>query len=177
MGRIDVISAPASGNLMIQIVPMLPTHWATVCDIYEQGIQSRQATFTTTLPTWEEWDTSHLAHSRLVAEGDSQIVGWAALSPVSSRSCYAGVAEVSIYVATHTTRRGIGKLLMQNLITASEANGIWTLQGTIIASNQASIKLHEQFGFRRIGYRERIAQLDGEWLNTVLMERRSPVVG
>ena len=163
--------------MMTKIVRVLPTHWDAIRDIYEQGIQSRQATFTTTLPTWEEWDASHLTHSRLVAEDDTQIVGWAALSTVSSRSCYAGVAEVSIYVATHATRRGIGKLLMQNLISRSEANGIWTLQGTIIASNQASINLHEQFGFRRVGYRERIAQLDGEWLNTVLMERRSSVVG
>ena len=156
---------------------MSEMHWPTVREIYAQGIATRNATFETLLPEWTEWDARHLAYCRLVALRDAEVVGWAALSGVSSRQVYRGVAEVSVYVAADAQGQGIGSALLAALITESERNGIWTLQAGILCENAASIHLHEKAGFRIVGRRERIGQLDGQWRNTVLMERRSKIVG
>lgn len=151
--------------------------WPEVESIYREGIATRNATFETESPGWEKWDTGHHPHSRLVARDEQKVLGWAALSPVSMRKVYAGVAEVSVYVADDARGRGVGKALMAALIEAAEKNGIWTLQGSIFPENVASIGLHEAFGFRHVGRRERIAQLDGKWRDTVILERRSQKVG
>ncbi|MEO0560490.1 MAG: N-acetyltransferase family protein [Chloroflexota bacterium] len=163
----------------INIRDMQPTHWEAVAAIYGEGIATRQATFETTVPNWDDWDNGHLSTSRLVAvDADGEtIMGWAALSPVSGRCVYAGVAEVSVYVAAAARGRGVGKTLLKALVNTSEAEGIWTLQAGIFPENAASRALHTACGFREIGYRERIGQLDGVWRDTVLMERRSTVVG
>ncbi len=145
--------------------------------IYESGIATRNATFETAAPSWERWDRRHHAHSRLVYEEDGQVVGWVALAPVSSRQAYSGVAEVSIYVAPEARGRGIGTRLMERVIASSEAHDIWTLYAALFPENEASVRLHERCGFRRIGTRERIARLDGVWRDTLIMERRSQVVG
>ena len=131
------------------------------------------ATFETVAPEWDEWDRTQLREGRLVAKAEGPVVGWAALSPVSSRPGYAGVAEVSIYVATLVREIGIGKALLQALIEASERAGLWTLQGSIFPENGASIALHRSCGFREVGVRERIGQLHGVWKDVLLMERRT----
>ena len=146
--------------------------------IYEQGLATGQATFTTEAPDWADWDSSHLPHSRLVAVADAgPVLGWAALSPVSSRSVYRGVAEVSVYVAAGARGQGVGRRLLAGLVAESEAQGIWTLQASIFPENLASVRLHEAAGFRLVGRRERISQLRGVWRDTLLLERRSPAVG
>ena len=142
-----------------------------------QGIATGNATFQTEAPAWPQWDGSHLPHSRLAAFEGGKMAAWAALTPVSSRCVYAGVAEVSIYVAEKFRGRGIGKLLVLRLIAESEANGLWTLQSGVFPENTGSIRLHESCGFRQIGYREKIGQIDGIWRNNVVLERRSRVVG
>lgn len=162
---------------MITIEPMLPAQAPILLDIYRQGIRSGMATFETSVPEWPAFDAKYLPHSRIVAIEEGEITGWAALSPVSARECYAGVAEVSVYVAEAHQRKGIGRILLMALISESENNGIWSLLSVIHEENRASIHLHEQGGFRYIGYRERIAQLDGIWRTTVMMERRSTKVG
>ena len=146
---------------------------STVLSIFAEGIATGIATFETKCPTWNEFNQRFLKSPRLVAENKGQIIGWVVLSPVSSRSCYQGVAEISLYVASHERGRGVGRLLLQALIDASEKEGFWTLQGTINELNQASIELHKKCGFRMVGYRERIAKRDGKWQNTVILERRS----
>src|SRR5437879_18665 len=151
--------------------------WPNVRAIYLEGIATAQATFETDAPSWEEWDAAHLPHSRLAARTDGVLAGWAALSPVSRRCCYAGVAETSVYVASAHRGRGVGKALLQELIADSERHGIWTLQGATFAENTASLRLQQSCGFRIIGRRERIGQLHGVWRSTVLTERRSPVIG
>jgi phosphinothricin acetyltransferase len=156
---------------------MQTTNQDAVLAIYAEGIASGMATFETVLPDWETWDQRHRPDCRLVAWLDEQVVGWAALSPVSARMVYVGVCEVSIYITTQARGQGIGKKLLLALIEASEAAGIWMLQAAIIADNITSIGLHHQCGFRVVGYRERIGKLNGVWHNTVLMERRSQVVG
>jgi L-amino acid N-acyltransferase YncA len=157
---------------------MTTAHWPTVRAIYEQGIATGNATFETQAPDWAAWDRAHLAHSRLVAVDDAGLVlGWAALSPVSSRCVYGGVAELSIYIAADARGQGVGRQLLQALIADSEAHGIWTLQAGTFEENKASIGLHTQAGFRVIGHRERIGQHHGVWRNTVQMERRSSSVG
>ena len=158
--------------------PLTAAHWPAVRAIYEAGIATGNATFETQAPTWEAWDKGHLAHSRLVAlAADGAVVGWAALSPVSGRCVYGGVAEISVYIAATARGQGVGRQLLQALIQASEAQGIWTLQAGTFAENTASIGLHTQAGFRLVGHRERIGQHHGVWRNTVLLERRSPTVG
>jgi L-amino acid N-acyltransferase YncA len=149
--------------------------WEAVRGIYLEGIATGQATFETMAPSWEKWDSNHLPSPRLVAIalGDENIIGWAALSPVSSRSVYAGVAEVSVYVAQEYRGKGAGKALLEKLIDESELNDIWTLQASIFPENRASIALHKSCGFREVGTRERIAKLEGVWRDTVLLERRS----
>lgn len=161
----------------MQITELLPEHWPAVKTIYEQGIATGQATFQTNAPSWEEWDQSHLKHSRLVALDSDIVAGWAALTPVSGRCVYAGVAEVSVYIAPGYRGQGIGKALLEALISSSETYGIWTLQAGIFPENKASVHIHETSGFRLIGYRERIGQQYGQWRDTVLLERRSRKVG
>lgn len=166
-----------SGALDIVIEEMQPGDWAAVRDIYLEGIAAGNATFETSAPAWDEWDRHHLPVCRLVARAGAQIVGWAALSPVSRRPVYAGVAEVSIYVAAQARGQGVGKALLNALVQASEQNGFWTLQAGIFAENQASLALHKACGFRRVGVREQLGQANGVWRDVVLMERRSMVIG
>ena len=153
---------------------LAPGDWPAVERIYVEGIASRLATFETESPSWSAWDAGHLATPRLVAELDGEVVGWAALSPVSRRAAYRGVAEVSLYVAGSARGRGVGRLLLDALVDRSHDTGLWTLQATIFAENVPSIRLHERAGFRLVGRRERIGQLDGRWHDTVVYERRAP---
>jgi phosphinothricin acetyltransferase len=150
--------------------------WPEVAAIYEDGIRTGNATFEVGVPTWERWDAAHPEH-RLVAELDGRVAGWAALSPVSDRSCYRGVAENSVYVGAWARGRGVGRSLLEELIARSEAAGIWTLTAGIFPENKASIRLHMVCGFRLVGVRERLGELDGVWRDVLLLERRSPVVG
>ncbi len=168
--------SPRSGR-GVEIEPLTSARAADVLAIYEEGIAARQATFETQTPSWEEWDAAHLAACRLVARAGEAVVGWAALSPVSRRRCYSGVAEASVYVRASARGQGVGRALLEALIVASEAHGIWTLQGATFAENTASLRLQERCGFRIVGRRERIARLDGVWRDTVLSERRSCRVG
>ena len=162
----------------LTLQPLAAAHWPAVRAIYEAGIATGQATFTTEAPSWEAWDASHLAHSRLVATApDGQVLGWAALSPVSSRCVYAGVAEVSIYIGAEARGQGVGRLLLAALVAEAEQHGLWTLQAGIFPENAASLALHASQGFRPVGRRERIGQLRGQWHDTLLLERRSAVVG
>jgi L-amino acid N-acyltransferase YncA len=160
-----------------RIEAMQQSDWPAVREIYRQGIETGDATFETAAPEWTDWDRSHLVHSRLLARNRTGIGGWAALSAISRREAYRGVAEVSIYVAEAERGKGLGRLLMDALVSESERNGIWTLQAAIFPENRASIALHERAGFRDVGRRERIAQREGCWRDTVLMERRSRAVG
>ena len=162
---------------MIKLIPMLAEHAGAVLEIYGHGIASGMATFETTVPDWEGFNKKYLPHSRIIAVSNDEPVGWAALTPVSTRDCYNGVAEVSVYVHQQHQRKGIGRLLLVELINDSEQNGIWSLLSVIHEENRASIHLHEQCGFRYIGYRERIAQLDGIWRTTVMLEKRSKIAG
>jgi L-amino acid N-acyltransferase YncA len=165
--------------IIMQIVPLLPQHAEAVLEIYRQGIASGVATFETEVPGWEKFAAKYLEHSRLLAMEGNEVAGWAALSPVSTRDCYKGVAEVSVYVYVHPSfqGRGTGKSLLMQLIASSEQQGIWSLLSVIHEENAPSIQLHLQCGFRIIGHREKIAQLNGQWKTTVMMERRSTTVG
>jgi L-amino acid N-acyltransferase YncA len=150
-----------------------PADWPAVAAIYREGIETRNATFETEVPSWEAWDEAHLAEHRLVAEVDGVVVGWAALSAVSERCVYAGVAEVSLYVGAAVRGRGIGRELLTRLIETAERGGIWTIQAGIFPENDASLALHRACGFRDVGRRERIGQLEGVWRDVLLLERRS----
>ncbi len=162
----------------LSIEPMQPDDWPAVRAIYLEGIATGNATFERTAPDWDQWNAGHLAGVRFVARsGGGDVLGWSALSGVSSRCVYAGVAEVSIYVAESARGRGVGKKLMARLIAESEAAGIWTLQAGIFPENAASIGLHERAGFRMVGTRERLGEMNGRWRDVVLMERRSAVAG
>lgn len=156
------------------IKPLNESHRKEILEIYKLGIETKNATFNTLVPTWEEWDNSHLKHSRFVIESDDKIAGWIALSPVSSRCNYSGVAEVSVYIHPDFGALGFASELMQILIDESERNGIWTLQSSIFSENIASVKLHEKFDFRKIGFREKISKIDEIWRDTNLYERRNP---
>jgi L-amino acid N-acyltransferase YncA len=147
--------------------------WPAVQAIYEQGIAGGNATFEAEAPSWEEWDRTHLEGHRLVALQDGEVVGWAALSPVSQRCVYAGVAESSVYVADAAQGRGVGRALLEELVARSERDGIWTIQAGIFPENEASLALHERCGFRVVGVRERIGEHHGVWRDVVFMERRS----
>jgi len=163
--------------MSLAIEPLAPADWDAVRRIYLEGIATGNATFEQSAPEWDKWDAGHLKACRLVARAEDDVLGWAALSPVSGRCVYAGVAEVSVYVADGARGRGVGNALMMALIRESEQNGIWTLQAGIFPENAASIKLHQRSGFRLVGTRERPGQLNGSWRDVVLMERRSKTVG
>jgi phosphinothricin acetyltransferase len=150
-----------------------PQDWPAVAAVYEEGIATKLATFETAAPAWADWDAAHHAAHRLVAEDDGEVVGFAALAPVSSRCVYEGVAEESVYVAERARGRGIGRALLEALVTGSERDGIWTLQAGIFPENRASLALHHACGFRTVGIRERIGRLDGAWRDVVLLERRT----
>src|SRR6478672_8460437 len=157
----------------MEIRTMRAEDWPAMRAIYEQGIATRQATFETEAPGWEGWDAGHLAGPRHDAAEDGAVVGWAALSPVSRRACYAGLVEGSLYVAEGARGRGIGIALLARLCSDADAAGIWTIQTSIFPENVASVELHRRCGFRVVGTRERIAQLDGVWRDTLLLERRA----
>lgn len=161
----------------LSVEPLMPSDWPQVRAIYQEGIATGQTTFEVKFPSWEEWDSAHLPACRLVARRGEQVLGWAALSPVSGRPCYAGVAEVSVYVGAAVRGQGVGSALLEALIAASERHGFWTLQGSTFPENTASLRLQALSGFRVVGRRERIGRLDGAWRDTVLTERRSRIVG
>lgn len=161
----------------ILIEPMEAADWPRVRDIYLEGIATGHATFEIEAPSWEWWNAAHLPFARLVARHAGDIVGWAALSPVSQRCVYGGVAEVSVYVSSASRGAGLGRVLLCALIEASERNGIWTLQAGIFPENTASIALHLVSGFHEVGRRERIGKLNGVWRDTILLERRSKTIG
>jgi len=157
----------------VVIRELQPADWPAVAGIFEEGIRTGNATFETTAPTWEAWDAGHLADHRLVVTLDGDVVGWAALSAVSDRACYSGVAEHSIYVAERVRGLGFGRQLLAALVAAADAGGIWTLQSGVFPENEASLALHLSLGFRVVGVRERLGRLDGVWRDVVLLERRS----
>lgn len=161
----------------MEILPINKDHYPDIAEIYRQGINTGMATFETSVPSWESWNENKLQHSRLIAFENKEALGWVALSKVSSRCVYEGVAEVSIYVSENHRGKGVGKILMGHLIKESEANGIWTLQSGMFPENEATIALHKLFGFRIIGYREKIGKLGVIWKDSVLMERRSKIAG
>lgn len=162
--------------MIITFRQMSAADWSSVAAIYKQGIESGNATFQQDVPTWDDWNDGHLKSCRIIAELDSAIVGWAALSPVSGRCIYAGVAEVSVYVSSNHRGQKIGAQLLEKLISESEQAGIWTLQSGIFPENTSSLKIHLNSGFRQVGYREKIGKMNGVWRNTVLLERRSKIV-
>jgi L-amino acid N-acyltransferase YncA len=169
---LDTLATRPSAELR----PLEPEDWRVVADIYWDGMRDGLATFETEVPSWEEWDRSHLRHHRLVAEILGEVVGFAALAPASGRRCYAGVAENSVYVARSARGLGIGRMLLEAVIDGAEEAGIWTIQTSIFPENRASLALHERCGFRVVGTRERIAKRDGVWRDTVFLERRSEAI-
>jgi phosphinothricin acetyltransferase len=169
------MSVPAGAAIALE--KMTADDWNAVRAIYEEGITTGNATFEQSAPTWEKWDAGHLATCRLVARAGTEVLGWAALSPVSGRCVYAGVAEVSVYVAARARSQKLGSRLLAALVAASENAGVWTLQAGIFPENVPSIELHKRCGFRVVGTRERLGCMNGRWRDVVMMERRSPVVG
>lgn len=161
----------------IIIDQMRADDWDAVRRIYQDGLATGNASFETEAPSWEVWNAKHHAHSRLVARAAARVVAWAALAPVSPRACYAGVAEVSLYVSDDCRGHGVGKKLLEAVIVASECNGIWTLYGGAFPENAASLRLQEACGFRFVGRRVRVGKHNGVWRDTVMTERRSKVVG
>jgi L-amino acid N-acyltransferase YncA len=157
---------------VIEIRPMSPEDWPAVASIYAEGIATRAATFETEPPDYAAFDASHHSEHRLVAVEDGLVVGWVVLAPTSSRACYAGVAESSVYVAESARGRGVGRGLMEAVLASADSGGIWSIQAGMFPENAASLALHERLGFRLVGRFERIAQLDGVWRDTVLLELR-----
>lgn len=160
----------------MNIEQMSASDWEQVRAIYLEGIRSGHSTFEIEAPSWEKWDEGHHRFARLVMRDSETILGWAALSPVSKRDVYRGVAEVTVYVSKNARGQGIGRALLEKLIQQSEQNGIWTLQASIFPENVASVQLHLRCGFREVGRRERIAMLSGVWRDTLLFERRTNLV-
>ena len=171
------ISVKANVSYAPVIEQMSRVDWEQVKAIYLEGIATGNATFETEAPSWEVWNSSHLPFARLVARFSDRVAGWAALSPVSPRCVYGGVAEVSVYVSQAHRHSGIGRQLLSALIGESERNGIWTLQAGMFPENVGSLALHQRSGFREVGRRERIGRLNGVWRDTILLERRSSLVG
>jgi phosphinothricin acetyltransferase len=164
--------------MKFHILPLQPDDWPAVRDIYAQGIATGNATFETEVPDWKKWDANHRPDCRLVAhDAKGTLLGWAALSQVSARRVYSGVAEVSVYVAAEARGRGLGKALLEALIEQSENAGVWTLQAGIFPENVASIVLHKGLGFRAVGIRQRIGKLEHRWRDVLLLERRSAKAG
>jgi L-amino acid N-acyltransferase YncA len=169
--------------MTISVAAMTASDWLHVFRIYQEGIDTGNATFATQPPfSWDEWCKGKINTCSLVAHNDDEVIGWAALSPTSSRAIYAGVAEVSVYVSSTARSMGVGSLLLEELIRTSEANGIWTLQAGIFPENDASLRLHFKHGFREVGLREKLGQMEfgeftGKWRDVILLERRSKVVG
>ena len=161
----------------VHIRHMTSDDWPAVRRIYLEGIASGNATFETQAPSWEKWDSGHLRDCRLVAHDKAERLGWAALSAVSARRVYAGVTEVSVYVAESARGKGVGKALLKALIDSAEAAGIWTLQAGIFPENSVSIQLHTSLGFREVGCRERIGKMGDRWRDVILLERRSAIAG
>jgi L-amino acid N-acyltransferase YncA len=161
----------------MKIRPMHPEDWPEVARIYAEGMASGMATFETRVPDYQAWDRAHLSACRYVAQAGRRLLGWAALSPVSGRCVYGGVAELSVYVDASSRGQGVGRALLAVLIPASEAAGLWTLQSGVFPENTPSIHLHLAMGFRQLGYRERIGRRDGVWKDNLLFERRSQLVG
>jgi L-amino acid N-acyltransferase YncA len=159
---------------MVTLRAMTPSDWPAVRRIYAEGIETGVATFETDVPSWEAWDAAHRVEPRLVAEDAGEVVGWLAVTPVSRRDAYRGVVEHSVYVAPAARRSGVGRSLLEALVANAAEHGIWTIQTSILEANRASLALHESVGFRLVGRRERIAQLDGEWRDTLLLELRLP---
>jgi phosphinothricin acetyltransferase len=171
------ISVNPNMSSEVKITAMEPGDWDQVKAIYLQGIATGNATFETDAPSWEQWSASHLSCARLVARQNDEVVGWAALSAVSQRCVYGGVAEVSVYISATSRGTGLGRKLLLALIDESERNGIWMLQAGMFPENAASLALHRGCGFREVGRRERIGKMNGVWRDTILLERRSPIVG
>jgi L-amino acid N-acyltransferase YncA len=175
--HITEIYIPIHEMNYIMVDEMNPGFWTDVARIYQAGILTKNATFETQVPDWESWDKSHRKDCRWIARIYDRIVGWAALSNISNRCVYAGVAEISIYIDPDYQRHGIGSILMEKLIKESESIGIWTLQAGIFPENKGSIALHKKHGFRIIGIREKIGKMDDIWRDVALLERRSKIAG
>jgi phosphinothricin acetyltransferase len=165
-----------AASAQVAIAALVPGDWDDVARIYAEGIATHLATFETEVPAWGAWDRAHLVEHRFVAREDGRAAGWAALAPVSSRCVYAGVAEVSVYVAAAARGHGVGTALLSALVASSEAGGVWTLEAGILPENEASVRMHERCGFRIVGRRERLGRMAGEWCDVLLLERRSRVV-
>jgi phosphinothricin acetyltransferase len=166
----------------LSLHPLTKKHWGAVSDIYLKGIRTGNATFESDVPSWDSWAHNHMEEARIIAILDKEIVGWAALSAVSSRCIYAGVAEVSVYVHPDFSGKGYGAFLLNSLIQESEKAGVWMLNASVFPENVASIALHKKCGFREIGYKEGVGKMsfgpyEGKWRNNVLLERRSEIVG
>ena len=174
---VSVVQSMSNSQKGLLIDEMKEEDWESVRSIYQEGIETGNATFETHVPDWEEWDNRHHQSCRLVARKEGQVVGWAALSPVSERCVYRGAAEVSVYVSPDFHGQGIGKALLQRLNEESEQNELWTLQAGIFPENTVSIELHKACGFREVGRREKIGRMNDIWRDVVLYERRSKVVG
>jgi L-amino acid N-acyltransferase YncA len=168
---------PSDGFNPVAIDAMKQQDWPAVSKIYGEGIATGNATFEKSIPDWQKWDATHLRTCRLVARSGHEVLGWAALTPVSGRCVYAGVAEVSVYVAQRARGKHIGSKLLRTLVEVSEREGVWTLQAGIFPENVASIELHKRCGFSVVGTRERLGRMDERWRDVTLMERRSKVVG
>jgi phosphinothricin acetyltransferase len=163
-------------DLAVAIEELRPKHWADVARVYAEGIATGDATFETEVPSWELWDSAHLAEHRYVAVLDRRVVGWVAVVPVSDRCVYGGVVENSVYVGADARGRGVGRALLEALVASTEAAGIWTIEAGILPENVASLRVHERAGFRVVGRRERLGKLNGVWRDVLLLERRSMVV-
>jgi L-amino acid N-acyltransferase YncA len=160
----------------LTIEDLRPEHWPEVARIYAEGIATGDATFETDVPSWERWDEAHLSTHRFVALRDGELVGWVAVLPVTDRCVYGGVVEDSVYVDERARGLGVGRLLLERLISATEEAGIWTIQTGIFPENQTSLRVHERVGFEVVGRRKRLGKLHGVWRDVLLLERRSSLV-